>query len=1276
MNKLLRIGIFVISLSTIFYFYFLENSDSKGAVTDFLAIIEVKGEYSKKIDIKPNKEIKVKEANLSEGDRLFINTIREIYNKVYDSKVYSGKAIILGVNSEKGQIYPHLVDGGTYIRTNVSKEAYSQLSQFRKNLSTKNFPDMNPRVLKQIDVELKNKISQEDGNLESGQLSQNARAVLKDFSSDLFDDSDKQVEKLNVENFKFNNFQDFDDLLGKLSEQKQNQPGTGIQKHISQELSKKISSKYSIIYHRPLTRSSYDLLEKHCKEALAAYDKSLFNEFKTAVFGKGENKTIWYRSQGAIPFKKNSNNKSGSVSPVEAIADYLENNISVKQTHFYLANSFLNAKAPKEVAKKFVNVISKNPDNYFHFIVLPQGSVGSTQGGNFAKLYQYITDVNNQHLKTKGKPLIELRQISIQRNFFYQKMLNSILDDIGKFPEQAHAIGEELEINYGRDKIFRTLFKQENGKYIPNDLKTIITNKLLNKAYLEIILQNGGHLYSQGQLLKGILLHNKFGQQREEIIASMRKKLTDPKTSHWKNALRLLVLIEREDYQRYSEQFYLHQEFKERQTEIERFRRSPSSSISSSIQSFNLKDRRLEMIANQSLTELFDQTDHSYSQPDRMLDYFLDRSEGNPNDQFIGNAVLSWFDEESHFDILTQLKILSSKDFALKEQFLDLVIKETSVIHPKDQLRFKALPLELNKRFYFNLALQAFSPVDSQNFKLNDGDKQLNQEIIIFENLLAGIALSASDFDLDYPSSKNIIISQSENDSKASAPVQGSITEHIIGQIFHKDFRYTPSAIMAGLCIIMSLMSIFYLRVSSGLVTGYKKGARYIFAFEVLITAAVVVVIYSIIDKEQYLISPKLAVDDPLFNGMKYTFYFLTGLVAFMLASPFVSNFTNKGHLVYFTKLKLYSAIKSVSLLLPYLVAILIVMIPSTPKGLTFANLPKPYAIYFMLGLSGLYLLLYLLHFLYEQDAASYKPGLTALNDKVKEFVDQTVDYRKDEQDDPTTMLVRAKGFDFKEFIPVDVNQGLKDISLSASLKHGAFMYPLGYSALQGKLLKKDFDLEQMGDMMFVSFISDDLINSRLSCISRVELRQKTGAYMAKAWLELVRSVYSKWTFSAFFPRTNNLLDYYIVGDVGDVQEYFNAEIMEAIANKKELPYLKRQVEKVLSRIPLDMDIVMLTDTYFANDCRELIARFIQGTKRMGILINIEDQYKTAWRAFDYYGAYPDMFPEGYRLTTYKKSLTNLLEVTTTLPTSLNQNFRTPLQNSLRQLIKKNETQI
>jgi hypothetical protein len=1278
-------GIFVISFATIFYFYFFENSDNKGAVTDFLAIIEVQNDYSDKANIEAIEENSNKNSTLPEGDRLFISTIKDIHNMIKDSKVYSGKAVILGVNSQKSYIYPHMIDGGTYIRTDVGKDAMNELSQFVKSLFSSDYPGLDPKNRKQIYAELNNKISMEAGILVSSPLEKDERKILRQFSSEILDSYEIQARKINTGNMefkvRFEGLRIFEDMLEQSLAKKAVGDQQRIQKQVYQKLSKKIRvTGYSVTYHRPLTRAGYDELEKHCKGCLAAYDSRLFDKFKAAVLGTNdagtEKREIWdvtYRALQKVAFKKDRNNKP--VSSVEAIADYLEHNISVKQTHFYLANSFQSAEPPPEVVEKFANVISKNPDNYFHFIVLPQGQIQSTQGTNFLKLYEHIVGINEASYKKYGNPKIELRRVNVQRNFLYQSSINSILEELTRDPELANSVGDELKLVFGdekeaisgKKKIFDILFKTKNKKYIPNDLQTIFTEKFLKKDFLKVILNNGGNYFTQGKLIKRLLLDKNFKDQRMEIIELVKRELNQNKESNWGTAIKLLVLMEQEDYEKYAERFYRYKVFKEQQDNIEFFRRNPSSSMKGTIYSFGLKDAKLEAGAIQVLVALFNNMGYNYSIPEEMLTVFRTKLKGEPIDPFLANVVLSWLDEDNYLDILSQLQILNSEDYKAKKKFLDVVLEETSVVEPNNQLRFKAIPLGLNKRFYANLAEKAFLPVYPQYTNLNKREKKTYQDIKQTDELLKNIAIFSNVYDKDYPNSKNIVTAPGDNPS---------IVQHIIDQIFHKDFRYTPSAIMAGLCILMAIFSIFYLRVSSNLVTGYKKEAKYIFFIEVLITSAVLWAIYSILSKGQYLISPKLAIDDPLFNTLKYIFYALTGIVIFLLFSPFISNYKTQGYQAYFFKLKFYSLIKAVSLLLPYLVAILVVMVPSTKHGLTFANLPKPYAIYFMGGLFVLYFALFWLHSLYEQDAASYKSGLSALNNKVKEFVDQTVDYRKDDLDDPTTMLVRAKGFDFKEFIPVDINQGLKDISLSASLKHGAFMYPLGYSALQGKLLKKDFDLEQMGDMIFVSFISDDLINSRLSCISKAELRQKTGAYMVKTWLELVRAVYSKWTFSAFFPRTNKLLDYYILGDIGDVQEYFNNEIMATISKKSSLPYLKRQVEKILNRIPLDMDIVMLTDTYFANDCRELIARFIRGTKRMGILINIEDEYKTARRIFDYYGTYPDLFPEGWRLTTYKKSLSNLLEVTTSLPTSLNVNFRTPLQNSLRQLIKKNETQI
>jgi len=1219
-NILLRSGVFLTSFAIVFHFYFFEEMDSKGAVTDFIAIIELNGEYPEKIK---NEDQKVKQNR--EGDLLFVGLINAIRDEINSSKVYSGKSIILGVNAKKGYIYSHRIDGGSYIEVNVNRAEVKSFQDYLKKTSSAISKDNNQRDTSRILVEFKNKII----------IKSNAK--------------NKNQAKLYETVNKKNSIND-----------------------------------YIVIFHRPLTRDAYETLETCCAALIKKYDEQLFKRFKGSLsdflHNENESTAIWDRtySVNESPERFQLGNQSYQISPIGAIADYLEKHVSIKQTHFYLASNFLGEEPAKEVADKFVRVISKNPSNYFHFVLLPT-SKGSTQQSNFASLYNRISRDAREQSKKPGKPPIKLRKAQVNRNFFYKKAINSILVDVEENRELAEKIGTDLEEKYGGKAIFETHFKERNGIFLPDNLRAKYLASLLNENYLKVLLFNGDNKYSQGLIIKNLLLDSNFSEEKHELITQIKQKARPGNTRIGWNVIKLLMLMDLDDYNLFSKIFYKQKEIRKYRNAIESFRRAPMSSFKTLYKTFGQDILTLDAQAKDALDEFTQKLGFvpNFSNDEASVFLFacseLD-SGSNEHKSLLATIVLSSLNENEFFELLRRLKVVHQKTVTKvekikKRKFLDIVLDVSSVTQPNSEIRFKAIPLEQNKRFYTILASESFDKARARADIPDDFiAKRQSDHIRDLDTFLLDIVSYYIDYERNYGASRNIIVSPKD---------RPSLINHIVSQIFHKDFRYTPSIIMASLCLVMSIFSIFYLRVSSNLITGYGKEAKYIFRFELSIALVVIFSFSYFFYKGQYLISPELAVNDPLFNKLKYIFYFLTLVVLFLLFFPFITNHTNLGHLWYFTKLKADSFRKSTSLLLPYLIAILVVMIPSTQHGLTFANLPKSYAYFVLGGLFIFYVLLFFLHIFYEQDNSIYKTGLSSLDNKVKEFVDQTVEYRKDDPDDLTKMLIRAKGFDFKEFIPVDINQGLKDLSLSASLKHGAFMYPLGYSALQGKLVKKDFDLEQMGDLMFISFISDDLINTRLACIPRAELRQKTGAYMAKAWLELVKSVYSKWTFSAYFPRSNNLHDYYQKGDIDDFQEYFNDEIMLAIKGKKKLTDLRKQVQRVLTTIPLDMDIVMLTDTYYANDCRALMIKFIQGTRRMGIVINIEDQYKTVKRfLFDYYGAYPEIWPKGWRIRIYKKSLSNLLEVTTNLPTSLNASFRTPLKNALGQLIKKNESQI
>ena len=179
--------------------------------------------------------------------------------------------------------------------------------------------------------------------------------------------------------------------------------------------------------------------------------------------------------------------------------------------------------------------------------------------------------------------------------------------------------------------------------------------------------------------------------------------------------------------------------------------------------------------------------------------------------------------------------------------------------------------------------------------------------------------------------------------------------------------------------------------------------------------------------------------------------------------------------------------------------------------------------------------------------------------------------------------------------------------------------FPFAFSLTEGRFLKKDYDLEKSGDLIFVSFLSDDTMLTRLSTILDPGIRHKSGAFIAKSWVELIKAIYSAWSFSAFFPRINNHLDYYIYGEIEDIQGYFNGELLSSIQERTPVEVMKKRIRSVLGNIPPTMDIVILTDRYLENEAKDVISRHLMGSKRMGVIVTLNDEYRGLKRIFNYW---------------------------------------------------------
>jgi hypothetical protein len=1004
---------------------------------------------------------------------------------------------------------------------------------------------------------------------------------------------------------------------------------------------------------------------------------------------------------------------------IRKASGYVVNKLNDKKTHLYFAYSYGDIKKDVTKAKDTIlKILQTQKHNKLHFIVLKHPN----NSKQFSIFYQFISEIDTQRLNiqsTNRKILgFEVMQSNVQNSYLFDKVTNEVFEEVLKYWEENT---KDLEL---------ILRKVANGKSIKNFLRSYAekdekkerTRKLINDlssndVFIGMLINDPnkiGHAQSIVSLLSNSKFSQEYSRELNKVLTNIEKKSNSfPKFK--KTFLKFIMLL--------SDEIYLDNvsilrkiiRSKEVIEAVELFRRSPSPSFKAAIDNNEVLNKWVDdpSTFESNLSKIYREMGIENNVSIEELSVFAN-SLVSPLNPILSTYLVSRISEEYYSELLQNVyKILrpseihSIKAFS-QIDFVSLLLNKTRFLSPLTKQSFKPLSPEHNVRFYAVSSLTDFRkqlgraskacprvlPKEHRNRCIstrffcgcysnatncecpnNDLDKISQSEIDFFINTikyLSSIVGMSINRGLNIESLQNELIS---TDKK-----KGSVVETIVNQIFHRDFLYIPSWFITFLFLVMSAMCVIYVRLSSDLLSGYSRIIWILNIFVFIIpTLLLILMLIGVWEHGQFLLSPSLSG----LRGLIYPIVLLFLVMILIVISPIFAryrvNYVIGRGFFYFLKLKLSLSLKLLAASFPFFLTLSVFVIPTTHKGLTVVKFPIYYKISLLVAIAGFYLIMWLINVMQKQDRKRYEMGFNALNKDARRITEYIPDEDKRTIELLFHKIIRPKGFDFKGLEYLDINSGLKDLNLPASINRTAvsndreiFNRMFTLKALQGGLLKNDFDTEQMGDLALVSFISDETIVSRLSCINRPDLRTKTGAYVAKAWLSLIQDIYQKWTISAYFPRLDKNYDYYIDTDTGDYQDIFNEEFLLSMHRRYKVDYLGRRIKGFFNRLSSNYDILMFSDKYTHTMCLKLMKPRLKNSGIFGVIIKIDEANSP--RLLDSYGAYPALVPDKTLTFEGKMRSPNLLEITSNLPSNLEEDFRPKIRSSIKTLIKEVDT--
>jgi hypothetical protein len=1218
MKYLLRFSVFFLSGLIIWYFIYFEETESENVSNDFVIVTKIKGDYNNDfahtcLNSKMSELDRILAKEGMEGDALFIELCKNVKNKIRDASIYSGKVVLIGIND-----------------TGENPGIYTYVIHNGEKITVPVTDDVGVRFLRagfNTICKIKTKVSTPDGirekisrcttdptaNISLKQIDPQLKKKIKAYLSIYLNKN--ATPKSNEEILVKNEFlSDF--FMTKMSARYEEINKTVeyiIEKNEDQE-------KHYLSFQRPLTRKSFQLIGQLFP--ILEEVEGNHNEETGVVTSYTKN----YRKMFLSRLKGGSETSNSWFNLFEKPDIWAESFTKLDKTEI----------EKNKTIDSLVSHLSRFAFRKTHFYfayVYDNPRPPTDEAKKILKMlnanqdnYFHFIVLRPSRGRNKVDPINQIDPIwkiyeAIHQSNKKDASIELMEDsrDSKDFIRIANLVLEKIKIQQIQNGRLKDRSQKENASDRKVNRKRIRQLGLVLKAFSKYL----------NRLINEYKIEDLTNEANQETTELSRPIISDIKAI---NLGSFISKINRTNISVISEKI----EFI-----IDKNKSNNSLTLNKSIVLKALIAQEIKKQIYNKLDEL--QIDQIFLQEERIA---LDEAKKGKSKRL--NVFKSLFQE---VDYIKEFEKHSSIDITGKE----IISTTNQAVVP--------LSKATNKRYY------AYTSYKFEDNQPTPNDEELKIVRAILLKLVRHIVLK------DVYIVHNSITSPNSNEP--------SIVNSIVNSIFRDDFKYEPSTEIILAFIVLTIFYIVYLRTASDLVKGYQKTAWAFMLLECLAVFAMFGVILFFINNGQYLLSV-----ENLSGNAKIYFYLLlviAGIATIVTFSPVLSfNIFTKapktsyiGHSGYFTKLKILSVVKSASLFFPYLCAFFVVLVPSTQNGITPANMPDDLKLILIFAIIGIYLFSFLIQFSYKQDPSNYRIGLRALDDAVRYFMDRSADYRK-ELEDLMIKLVRPKGFDFKEFVPITVNEGFKDLSLSASLKRGAMNFPFAFSLTEGRFLKKDYDLEKSGDLIFVSFLSDDTMLTRLSTILDPGIRHKSGAFIAKSWVELIKAIYSAWSFSAFFPRINNHLDYYIYGEIEDIQGYFNGELLSSIQERTPVEVMKKRIRSVLGNIPPTMDIVILTDRYLENEAKDVISRHLMGSKRMGVIVTLNDEYRGLKRIFNYYGTYvPLTYPRYWPVFAAKnRQLSNLIEVSTEVPISLNQELGTVLKTSIKELMQKNESQV